>query len=66
MKLAITVERDGDGYFVAEVPALPGCVSQGKTAEEALENIREAIEGWVEVMNDKPKQSGNQLYKIAV
>ena len=37
-----------DGYFVAEVPSLPGCVSQGKTYSEALENIKEAIALWIE------------------
>lgn len=36
-----------DGYFVAECPSLPGCVSQGKTKEETIENIKEAIEGYV-------------------
>ena len=53
MKLHVLVEKDEAGYFVAEVPALPGCLSQGKTKEEALENIREAVEGWLEVMEDK-------------
>jgi predicted RNase H-like HicB family nuclease len=38
-----------DGYIVAECPTLPGCVSQGKTREEALKNIREAIEGIIEL-----------------
>lgn len=38
-----------DGYIVAECPSLPGCVSQGKTKEEALQNIKEAIEGILEV-----------------
>ena len=38
-----------DGYLVAECPELPGCVSQGRTREDALENIREAIEGWLDV-----------------
>ncbi len=37
-----------DGYWVAECPSLPGCVSQGKTKSEAVANIREAIEGWIE------------------
>jgi len=37
-----------DGYWVAEVPSLPGCISQGHTFEEALENIKEAIELWIE------------------
>jgi predicted RNase H-like HicB family nuclease len=36
-----------DGYWVAECPSLPGCVSQGKTKEDAVQNIREAIEGYV-------------------
>ena len=35
------------GYWVAECPSLPGCVSQGKTREEAIQNIREAIEGYI-------------------
>lgn len=39
------MERDEDGYYVTECPSLPGCVSQGTTPEEALDNIREAIEG---------------------
>ncbi len=37
-----------DGYWVAEVPSLPGCISQGKTKEEAIANIQEAIEAYVE------------------
>lgn len=49
MKLHIKIEQDEAGYYVAEVPALPGCLSQGKTYEEAITNIKEAIEGWIEV-----------------
>ena len=37
-----------DGWWVAEVPSLPGCVSQGSTKHEALRNVREAIDGWIE------------------
>jgi predicted RNase H-like HicB family nuclease len=44
MKLIVTLERDESGMLVAECPAIPGCVSQGKTEDEALANIREAIE----------------------
>jgi len=51
MRLHVIVEQDEDGYFVAEVPALPGCLSQGNTREEALTNIREAIEGWLRSWN---------------
>jgi predicted RNase H-like HicB family nuclease len=41
-----------DGYFVAEVPSLPGCISQGKSKEEALINIREAIRVYIAVLQD--------------
>lgn len=66
MKFTIVIEKDETGYFVAEVPALPGCLSQGKTAEEAMKNIKEAIQGWIEVMNDKAKKSASRHYEIAV
>jgi predicted RNase H-like HicB family nuclease len=49
MKLTVTLERDEKGWIVAECPAIPGCVSQGKTDEEALANIREAAIGCLEV-----------------
>lgn len=42
-----------DGYFVVEVPSLPGCISQGKTREEALANIEEAISLYIEVLQDR-------------
>jgi predicted RNase H-like HicB family nuclease len=48
-KYIVTLSLGEDGYIVAECPTLPGCVSQGKTREEALKNIREAIEGIIEV-----------------
>lgn len=38
-----------DGYVVAECPELPGCASQGRTRDDALQNIREAIDGWLDV-----------------
>jgi len=49
MKLFVTLERDESGWIVAECPSVPGCVSQGKTEEEALANIREAIQACLEV-----------------
>ena len=45
MKLLVTLEKDETGMLVVECPAIPGCVSEGRTEEEALANIREAIEG---------------------
>lgn len=48
MKLIITLERDETGMIVAECPAIPGCVSQGHTEEEAITNVREAIAACIE------------------
>ncbi|MCX5674573.1 MAG: type II toxin-antitoxin system HicB family antitoxin [Planctomycetota bacterium] len=48
MKLVVTLERDETGVIVAECPAIPGCISQGRTEEEALANIREAIQGCIQ------------------
>src|SRR5215475_6527861 len=48
MKLLVTVERDETGTFVVECPSIPGCISQGKTEQEAIANIREAIVGCLE------------------
>lgn len=41
-----------DGYWVAECPSLPGCISQGKTKKEAIANIREAIQGYVSALEE--------------
>ena len=48
MKYRVVIEPDEDGVFVAECPALPGCISQGHTRAEALVNIKEAIAGYLE------------------
>lgn len=48
MKFPVILTKGEDGYIVVECPVLPGCVSQGKTREEALANIREAIELYLE------------------
>ena len=48
MKYRVILERDEDGIVVAEVPALPGCISQGNTRAEALVNVKEAIAAYLE------------------
>jgi len=48
MKYRLLIEQDEDGIFVAECPSLPGCISQGETRGEALENIQDAIKGELE------------------
>ncbi|MEW6235857.1 MAG: type II toxin-antitoxin system HicB family antitoxin [Candidatus Omnitrophota bacterium] len=52
MKFRVIVEQDEDNVFVAQVPSLPGCISQGKTRSEALENIKEAMEGYLESLRE--------------
>ena len=49
MKLKVLMHPADEGGFWAEVPALPGCVSEGETRDETLANVREAAEGWLEV-----------------
>ena len=53
MRFSVTLDRDEDGIWVVECPSIPGCVSQGKTREEALENIKEAIALCLEVRAEK-------------
>lgn len=53
MKLSVVVHVAEEGGFWAEIPALPGCVSEGETFSETLANIREAAEGWLEVASDR-------------
>ena len=47
MKYTVILEKDEAGFYVVNVPALPGCFTQGKTKEEALENAKEAIESYI-------------------
>ena len=48
LKYRIIIEQDEDGIFVAECPSLPGCISQGKNRDEAVKNIKDAIQGYIE------------------
>lgn len=61
MKLEVILEKDEDGYYVASCPAIKGCHSQGRTKREAVGNIREAIEGCLEVLNEQAKRSRSQI-----
>ena len=70
MKLEVILRKDEDGYYVASCPAIKGCHSQGRTRREALANIREAIVGCLEVLNERTKRTGRkghaELAEIAV
>ncbi len=66
----VIIEQDTDGYFVAECPDLPGCHTQGDTLEEAITNIRDAIELNLKVLKDSnrkiPKIKGLSLTSLEV
>ncbi|MEI8072128.1 MAG: type II toxin-antitoxin system HicB family antitoxin [Planctomycetota bacterium] len=68
MRFIVTLERDETGVIVAECPAIPGCVSQGKTEDEAVENIREAIQACIEAQtaNGMPLTVVTREIEIAV
>lgn len=53
MRFSVTLDRDEDGAWVVECPSIPGCVSQGRTRAEALDNIREAIALCLEVRSER-------------
>ena len=52
MRFKVLISEGEDGWFVVECPSLPGCVSQGRTIEEAVENIKDAIQGCLDVLGE--------------
>lgn len=68
MRYTVVLEQESDGGYVANVPALPGCVSQGDTRAEAMANIREAIELYVEDCRDAgdpvPTEAGKEFVEV--
>ena len=65
----VVIYRGEDGYWIAEVPSLPGCLSQGKTKEETVINAREAIETYVEALrlaNDPVPTDSFDAFVVAV
>ena len=67
MKLKVVIELSGDGGYTVYVPSLPGCISEGDTKEEALSNIKEAIELYLEPVEDDFTPSSNtEIIEVAV
>jgi predicted RNase H-like HicB family nuclease len=67
MKLIVVLEPSEEGGFTAYVPGLPGCISEGDTKEEALKNIKEAIELYIEfVDDDMTVVPGTEILEVAV
>ncbi len=67
MRLKIVLEPSEEGGYTAYVPSLPGCISEGDTAEEAMANVREAIELYLEpVDDDLAGKEGLQVHELVV
>jgi predicted RNase H-like HicB family nuclease len=66
MKLKVVLEASDEGGFTVYVPSLPGCVSEGETEQEALQNIREAIEVYLEPVDDDLAGSGKEVREIVL
>jgi predicted RNase H-like HicB family nuclease len=66
MKLKVHIHKAEEGGYWAEVPAIPGCVTQGETFEELLQNIYEAVEGCLSIDIDTPQSDNTQIVEIAV
>jgi predicted RNase H-like HicB family nuclease len=67
MKLKAIVHQAKEGGYWAKVPALPGCITEGDSWEELMDNLKDAIEGWLEVANNHQSIEDNeQVVEIAV
>jgi len=67
-KFPVTIYQDEEGWYVIECPVIPGCMSQGRTKQEALENIREAIQLCLEVRREKglPLTIESQVVEVPI
>ncbi|MCY7273260.1 MAG: type II toxin-antitoxin system HicB family antitoxin [Phormidesmis sp. CAN_BIN44] len=66
MKFSVTLDRDEDGIWVVECPSIPGCVSQGQTRQEALENIKDAISACLQVRAERGMPLTVETYQVEV
>jgi predicted RNase H-like HicB family nuclease len=67
MKIRAIIHPAEEGGYWAEVPALPGCITEGDTTEEVVANLKDAIEGWIDVANSRNAiESTDQIVEIAV
>lgn len=67
MKIRAIIHPAEEGGYWAEVPALPGCITEGDTIEEVMANLKDAIEGWLKVANSREAiASTDQIVEIAV
>lgn len=67
MRIQVVVHEAEEGGYWAEVPAIPGCATQGETFEELLQNLYEAVEGCLSIQVQEPKKTGkDRVLEIAI
>lgn len=66
MRFNVTLDRDEDGIWIVECPSIPGCVSQGQTKQEALENIKDAIAACLQVRAERGMPLTVETYQVEV
>lgn len=66
MKFQVTIDRDEDGVWIVECPAIPGCVSQGETRAEALSNVKDAIKLCLEVRAERGMPLTVETHQVEV
>lgn len=66
VKYVVTIDRDEDGIYVVECPSIPGCVSQGKTEQEAMENIKDAIKQCLSVRAERGMPLTVRMHQVEV
>ena len=64
MRFSVTLDRDEDGIWIVECPSIPGCVSQGQTKQEALENIKDAISACLQVRAERGMPLTVETYQL--
>jgi predicted RNase H-like HicB family nuclease len=65
MRFKVLISEGEDGWFVVECPSLPGCISQGRTVDEALESIKDAIQGCLDVLGErKAAQHSERVFEV--
>ncbi len=66
MKFSVTLDRDEDGIWIVECPSIPGCVSQGQTRQQALENIKDAIGACLQVRAERGMPLTVETHQVEV
>ena len=66
MRFSVTIDRDEDGVWIVECPSIPGCVSQGQTKQEALENVKDAIAACLQARAERGMPLTVETYQVEV